>query len=92
MSTFNGSVPNPYWFDPLGLMKSVVGETDPAYIWWANAIRGSLGQSLIDMNNFCSQPAPVYVALTLENIQAIGLKTMFLQWMLEYLYSITTSP
>jgi hypothetical protein len=91
MPSFNGSVPNPYWFDPLALHESVSGSNDASYRWWLNALSGSLGQFLMNMDDFCSADAPVYVAMTPTNIEAIGLKTMYLNWMSEYLYSITST-
>jgi hypothetical protein len=92
VSVFNGSVETPYWFDPVRLLGEAVGTDDPRYIWWRDAIGGSLGQSLIDMNQFCAQPAPAYPDMTVESIQVVGLGQVFYLWMVEYLYSITTSP
>lgn len=73
-------------------MRDTVGGDDAAYLWWRSAVGGSLGQYLIDMVAFCASDPPAYPDMTAENIQVVGVSEIFRLWMLEYLYSVTTSP
>lgn len=92
MSSFNGAVSDPYWFDPMQLLLDAVGASDERYVFWSGAVGNTLGKTLVNMTNICIQPAFTYPDMNQVNIDALGLKEMFRLWMFEYLQSLYRTP
>jgi hypothetical protein len=86
--SFNGSKPDPYWFNPLTEMLLAVGAADPRYIWWSGVLGNSTVPQLTNMTVLGEQPEPTYPAETTENIIALGFAEFFRVWMLHYLWTI----
>lgn len=92
MSSFNGGVSDPYWYDPMALLLDAVGPNDERYIFWNRVVGNTLGRNLVNMTMICEAPAYTYPAMNDTNIAALGLKEIFRVWMFEYLQFIYRTP
>lgn len=89
--SFNGSKPDPYWFNPMTEMALAVGTSDPRYIWWYGVIGNGSPTQLTDMVALGNLSEPAYPAMNTTNIQALGFKEIHRVWMLHYLWTIITN-
>lgn len=87
---FNGSLPTPYWFNPMRLMAEAVGTDDERYVWWYGVLGNTSATQLTDLEVLAANTSITYPDMTSENINALGLKEIFRLWMFHYLWTIIT--
>lgn len=92
MSSYNGAIGNPAWFNAMDLLLTAVGAEDPRYQFWFGAVGNTLGSVLCDMNDVCESDPFAYPDMTDDNISALGFKEIFRLWMFEYFQSLYRVP